>query len=384
MTPRLSGVVGERQRPENHRPRTGLAYLVTHDRVRHARPATTGRRAANRSGPDTSNVAARPQPTSPSPWRTHDTSSSGAVCGSSASSAPGSGMACVRTTNGDPLGRGVGVAAVPGRVDIAVHSTAAYGGPRDSGPPTALRHNGAVNRASLDKDPSDVALMFDDVAARYDLTNDVLSLGQDRLWRRATITAARLRTRGPRPRHRRRHGDQLEAAGRRRRRRRAGRLLARHAAGRSASSSRHAVHGRRRDAPAVRRRVLRRRHDVLRPAQRRRPGRRPARVPPRHQARRPPGRLRVQPPGERRRSARSTSATSWRALPRVARRVSSQPRLLRLPRRVDPGVAARSASSPGPSRAPVGTTSPGATSAAASSRCTAPPPESVSPGPPPG
>jgi demethylmenaquinone methyltransferase/2-methoxy-6-polyprenyl-1,4-benzoquinol methylase len=46
-----------------------------------------------------------------------------------------------------------------------------------------------VNRASLDKDPSDVALMFDDVAARYDLTNDVLSLGQDRLWRRATISA---------------------------------------------------------------------------------------------------------------------------------------------------------------------------------------------------
>ena len=46
-----------------------------------------------------------------------------------------------------------------------------------------------MNRASLDKDPSDVALMFDDVAARYDLTNDVLSLGQDRLWRRATINA---------------------------------------------------------------------------------------------------------------------------------------------------------------------------------------------------
>jgi demethylmenaquinone methyltransferase/2-methoxy-6-polyprenyl-1,4-benzoquinol methylase len=46
-----------------------------------------------------------------------------------------------------------------------------------------------VNRATLDKDPSDVAQMFDGVAARYDLTNDVLSLGQDRLWRRATIAA---------------------------------------------------------------------------------------------------------------------------------------------------------------------------------------------------
>ena len=31
--------------------------------------------------------------------------------------------------------------------------------------------------------------MFDHVAARYDLTNDVLSLGQDRAWRRATLAA---------------------------------------------------------------------------------------------------------------------------------------------------------------------------------------------------
>jgi len=42
-------------------------------------------------------------------------------------------------------------------------------------------------RASLDKDPHDVASMFDGVARRYDLTNDVLSLGQDRMWRRATL-----------------------------------------------------------------------------------------------------------------------------------------------------------------------------------------------------
>ncbi|MDE9365097.1 demethylmenaquinone methyltransferase [Luteipulveratus sp. YIM 133132] len=41
-----------------------------------------------------------------------------------------------------------------------------------------------MNRASLDKRPADVARMFDDVAARYDLTNDVLSMGQDRRWRR--------------------------------------------------------------------------------------------------------------------------------------------------------------------------------------------------------
>jgi demethylmenaquinone methyltransferase / 2-methoxy-6-polyprenyl-1,4-benzoquinol methylase len=31
--------------------------------------------------------------------------------------------------------------------------------------------------------------MFDAVARRYDLTNDVLSLGQDRLWRRAVVDA---------------------------------------------------------------------------------------------------------------------------------------------------------------------------------------------------
>lgn len=46
-----------------------------------------------------------------------------------------------------------------------------------------------MSRASLDKDPRDVAAMFDDVAERYDVTNDVLSLGQDRLWRRAVLRA---------------------------------------------------------------------------------------------------------------------------------------------------------------------------------------------------
>jgi demethylmenaquinone methyltransferase/2-methoxy-6-polyprenyl-1,4-benzoquinol methylase len=39
--------------------------------------------------------------------------------------------------------------------------------------------------ADLHKDPRAVAAMFDDVAPRYDLTNDVLSMGQDRRWRRA-------------------------------------------------------------------------------------------------------------------------------------------------------------------------------------------------------
>ena len=44
-------------------------------------------------------------------------------------------------------------------------------------------------RAELDKQPSDVRRMFDAVARRYDVTNDVLSLGQDRQWRRAVIAA---------------------------------------------------------------------------------------------------------------------------------------------------------------------------------------------------
>ena len=46
-----------------------------------------------------------------------------------------------------------------------------------------------MTRASLEKDPSEVARMFDGVAERYDLTNDVLSLGQDRFWRAATLRA---------------------------------------------------------------------------------------------------------------------------------------------------------------------------------------------------
>jgi demethylmenaquinone methyltransferase/2-methoxy-6-polyprenyl-1,4-benzoquinol methylase len=40
-----------------------------------------------------------------------------------------------------------------------------------------------LTRASLEKAPDEVAAMFDGVARRYDLTNTVLSLGQDRRWR---------------------------------------------------------------------------------------------------------------------------------------------------------------------------------------------------------
>jgi len=44
-------------------------------------------------------------------------------------------------------------------------------------------------RAQLDKRPGDVAAMFDKVAGRYDLLNDVLSLGQDRWWRKVVAKA---------------------------------------------------------------------------------------------------------------------------------------------------------------------------------------------------
>ncbi|MFL6059937.1 MAG: demethylmenaquinone methyltransferase [Marmoricola sp.] len=46
-----------------------------------------------------------------------------------------------------------------------------------------------MTRADLEKKPAEVQAMFDDVAARYDITNDVLSLGQDRRWRRIVLDA---------------------------------------------------------------------------------------------------------------------------------------------------------------------------------------------------
>jgi demethylmenaquinone methyltransferase / 2-methoxy-6-polyprenyl-1,4-benzoquinol methylase len=51
-----------------------------------------------------------------------------------------------------------------------------------------------MTRANLDKRPGEVSAMFDRVADRYDLMNDVLSLGQDRWWRRIVA-----RTVGARP-----------------------------------------------------------------------------------------------------------------------------------------------------------------------------------------
>jgi demethylmenaquinone methyltransferase / 2-methoxy-6-polyprenyl-1,4-benzoquinol methylase len=41
-----------------------------------------------------------------------------------------------------------------------------------------------MTRADLEKKPAEVAAMFDALAGRYDLMNDILSMGQVRLWRR--------------------------------------------------------------------------------------------------------------------------------------------------------------------------------------------------------
>lgn len=46
-----------------------------------------------------------------------------------------------------------------------------------------------MTSADLGKDPKEVAAMFDDVAAGYDRTNAILSMGTSALWRLATVRA---------------------------------------------------------------------------------------------------------------------------------------------------------------------------------------------------
>ncbi|MEV5707646.1 demethylmenaquinone methyltransferase [Actinoallomurus sp. NPDC052274] len=50
-----------------------------------------------------------------------------------------------------------------------------------------------MTRASLDKRPAEVAAMFDRTAARYDLLNDLMTGGLDRLWRREVVKALDVR-----------------------------------------------------------------------------------------------------------------------------------------------------------------------------------------------
>ncbi len=51
-----------------------------------------------------------------------------------------------------------------------------------------------MSRAALDKQPREVARMFDGVARRYDVTNTVLSFAQDRRWRKRTRQCLELRS----------------------------------------------------------------------------------------------------------------------------------------------------------------------------------------------
>lgn len=50
-------------------------------------------------------------------------------------------------------------------------------------------HVNNPSRATLARRRAEVAAMFDEVASRYDLVNDLLSLGQDRRWRAQTVAA---------------------------------------------------------------------------------------------------------------------------------------------------------------------------------------------------
>ena len=197
-----------------------------------------------------------------------------------------------------------------------------------------------MTRADLDKEPHEVAAMFDGVAERYDLTNDVLSLGQTRLWRRAVARAV-----DAQPGERvldlaagtgssslpfAAAGAQVVAV----------RLLPRHAPGRQArrTPTLDLLAGdalRLPFADGVFDAVtisfgLRNVSDVDGGARRDGPG---------DPAGRPAGRLRVQPPDLARRSAPSTPSYLMRGAAVGGPPGLQQPGRLRLPRRVDPGLA---------------------------------------------
>ncbi|MFT4148481.1 MAG: demethylmenaquinone methyltransferase [Micrococcaceae bacterium] len=50
-----------------------------------------------------------------------------------------------------------------------------------------------MSSASLDKKPSEVSSMFDGVAEKYDVTNDILSFGQDRVWRKKVVNTLNMK-----------------------------------------------------------------------------------------------------------------------------------------------------------------------------------------------
>ena len=187
--------------------------------------------------------------------------------------------------------------------------------------------------------PRDVRRMFDAVARRYDVTNDVLSLGQDRRWRREVIAAVdpRRGERGARPRRRHRY---VEPAVRRPRRDRgAVRLLARHAARSARAGPPHlpftAGDGTRLpfaddtfDAVTISFGL----RNIVDPLAGLREMRRVTR---------PGGRLVVCEFSHPTFAPFRTVYMEYlmKALPAIARGVSSSPGRLRLPRRVDPGLA---------------------------------------------
>ena len=303
--------------------------------------------AVKRSGPVSSTRAASPHPTSPSPPRTQ-------------ASAPSAGSRPIKSdASVDPPRRrrrrrracGPG-GARPLRLWtqlVSVRPLPAGGsgsarrchlGSRHGRRRRCSHQRGrAVTRARLDREPAEVASMFDGVAERYDLTNDVLALGQNRRWRRAVVAAvgAAARPAGARPRGR--HRDVQRAV------RRRGRdvvacdfSLGMLAVGRRRRPDLDFVAG---DAHPAALRATRAFDAVTISFGLRNvadPSTAPARDAAGHPARRPAGRLRVQPPDVARRSAPCTPSTSMRALPAVAAE-SLQPGRLRLPRRVDPRLA---------------------------------------------
>ena len=266
----------------------------------------------------------------------------------------------VRGPRGAPCGRRPAVPAradgAPGRAawTSAGNSTAEASGtsPRRRGATGGTRCRGAcederMTRAQLDKKPVDVAAMFDTVAEKYDVTNDVLSLGPGPAVAPGRRQGRRRPAGGARPRHRRGHRHVAASRGRTRR--------SRSCPPTSRSACCGSASRRRPDlaftaADAMRLPFADETFDVVTMSFGLRnvadPDAGAARVPPGHQAGRPAGGLRVQPAGQRAPFRTVYSNYLMRALPPVARRASQQPRLLRLPRRVDPGLADAGASWP--------------------------------------